>query len=206
VSRFSSTASAILVALVVAACSGSTPSAQGSNSSEPASVAASESAAAEQSQGSEPSYAPGAGNLEGIVPTEVGGLTMDWTYASGQDVLGSEGMTPEVQDFLDAAHADLSDITTAIGFAYDQASGAVISIFALQVAGAGEGALRDEFRSVMEADETNVLSDANVGGKSVLAVSNDDGTTTYLYVKDDVVFLVGGSSQELAADALSQLP
>ena len=77
----------------------------------------------------------------------------------------------------------------------------------LRVAGADEGALRDAFRTTLEADETNVITDATVGGKSVLAVSNDDGVkTTYLYVKNDVVFLVGASSQELAADALSQLP
>jgi len=206
VSRFSATAGAMLVAIVVAACSGSSPSAQQSTGSEQ-SAAASAAASSAASQLSLPSYAAGAGSLEGIVPDTVGGITLQYQFASGQAVLGTQGVTPEVQDFLDKAHADINDVTTAIGVGVDQSSGTAVSIFALRVAGADEGALRDQFKQVMEQNGSNTLTQQTVGGKSVLAIGDSSGdVTTWMYVHSDIVFVVGASSADLAAEALAALP
>jgi len=202
VSRFSATASATLVAIVVAACSGSSPSSQESSGQGP-SVAASAEGSTPASQEALPSNAAGAGSLEGIVPTSVGGITITYQYAVGQDVIGGDAITPEVQDFLDESHADITDVTSATGVGIDQATGTVVSIFALRVAGADEGALRDAFRKSLEADGT-LFTEATVGGKQVLKW--DVELPTFMYVHEDVVFLVGASSQELSAEALSKLP
>jgi hypothetical protein len=204
VNRFRAAVSASLVAIVIAACSGS-PSTEDTPTEEPTPTP---TPATEPSEdGSGPSFAPGAGDLDSILPDEVGGITLDYQFAEGQGVLGSEGVTPEVQDFLDGVGASMDDVRSAIGIGFDQASGGVISIFAIQVSGADEGALLDEFRQVLEADSENVTSEDNVGGKDVLAFGvAGEAANTYLYVRDDVVFMVGGSTAELSEEALSLLP
>jgi hypothetical protein len=141
------------------------------------------------------------------VPETVGGITIQYQYATGQDVLGGQGITPEVQDFLTQTHADINDVTSAIGIGIDQANGTAVSIFALRVAGADEGTLRDQFKQVMEQNGSNTLTEQTVGGKSVLAIADSSGdVTTWMYVHSDIVFVVGASSADLAAEALAALP
>jgi hypothetical protein len=206
VSRFSATGGAILVAFLVAACSGSSPSAQqstGLEQSAPASVAASSAT----SQAAGPSYAPGAGSLEGIVPETVGGITITYQYATGAGVLNSGGITPQIQAFLDQVHASASDISSAIGRGVDSATSSAIGIYALRVAGADEGVLRDAFRQAMEENSSVAFVEQTVGGKQVLAIpSQGPEPPTYMYVHSDVVFVVGASSADLAAEALAALP
>ena len=204
--RFRAAAGATLIAILVAACTGaSSPSAEDSPSEEPTATPTPATEASED--GSEASFAPGAGDLDGILPDEVGGITLEYQFAEGQGVLGSEGITPEVQDFLDRVGANTDDVSTAIGIGVDEESGGIISIFAIRVAGADEGSLRDEFRQVMEEDADSVFTEASVGGKDVLAFGtagqDPDG---FMYVRGDVVFMVGGSTPELSEEALSLLP
>ena len=121
--------------------------------------------------------------------------------------MGSEGMTPEAQEFFDRVGAEPSDLSSAFGFGVDTESGSGISIIAFRVSGADEGRLREEFRSTIEEDDTQTLTEENVAGKDVLAISTDGTDVSgYVYVKNDVVFVVGGSPIDLAEDALSQLP
>jgi hypothetical protein len=203
VNRFRAAASASLVAIIIAACSSASPGAEATEEPIPTPTPATEASEGE----SGPSFAPGAGDLDSILPDEIGGITLEYQFAEGPGVLGSEGITPEVQDFLDRVGANMDDVSSAIGIGVDEASGGIISIFAIRVAGADEGSLRDEFRQVMEEDADSVFTEANVGGKDVLAFGTagqeSDG---YMYVHDDVVFMVGGSTPELTEEALSLLP
>lgn len=192
-------------ALLLAACSSASPSESAAAPSEEAS--SQPSAAASSGDGTGASFVPGAGSLDGILPDSVGGITLEYQYADGQAVLGSEGVTPEVQDFLNRVGGSIDGVSSAFGIGSDQAAGSFISIFAIRVAGADEGRLRDEFRQVMGEGSDNVFTEANVGGKNVLAFgaagAEPDG---YLYVKGDVVFTVGASTPELNEAVLSQLP
>jgi hypothetical protein len=141
------------------------------------------------------------------VPETVGGITINYQYATGAGVLNSGGITPEIQAFLDHVHADASDISSAIGIGIDQATQSAISIYALRVAGADEGALRDAFRQAMEENSSVAFVEQTVSGKHVLAIpSQGSEPPSYMYVHADVVFLVHGTSQELAAEALAALP
>jgi len=207
VNRFRAAASATLIAILFVACSSASPSAEGDQSEEP--IATPTPAIEPSEDGSGPSFAPGAGDLDSILPDEIGGIVLEYQFAEGQGVLGSEGATPEVQDFLDRVGANMDDVSSAIGIGFDQATSGIISIFAIRVAGAEEGSLRDEFRQVMEEDADNVFTEANVGGKDVLAFASGtvgEAADGYMYVHDDIVFLVGGSSPELSEEALSLLP
>ena len=200
-----------LVALFLAACSSD---GAGASASQAASEAASDEpdseATPEPDTGTdtEPTLQPGAGDLAGILPTEIGGITIEYESSSGEDVMGSEGMTPEAQEFFDRVGADADDLSSAFGFGFDTEAGSGISIIAFRIAGADEGRLRDEFRRTLEEDDTQTLSDENVAGKNVIAIGGDEGTeaTGYVYVKNDIVFIIGGSPISLAEEALAQLP
>jgi hypothetical protein len=206
VNRFRAAAGAAFTAILIAACSGaSSPAADDTPTEEPTATPAPSVEASEDGSGA--SFAPGAGDLDSILPDQVGGITLEYQFAEGEGVLGSEGITPEVQDFLNRVGANTDDVSSAIGIGIDQASGGIISIFAIRVAGADEGSLRDEFQQVMEEDADSVFTEATLGGKEVMsfgtAGQEPDG---YMYVHDDVVFMVGGSTPELTVEALSLLP
>jgi hypothetical protein len=205
VNRFRAVAGAALIAILIAACSGASSPAEDTPTQEPTATPAPSVGASEDGSGA--SFAPGAGDLDSILPDEVGGITLEYQFAEGEGVLGSEGITPEVQDFLNRVGADTEDVSSAIGIGIDQASGGIISIFAIRVAGADEGSLRDEFRQVMEEDADSVFSEATLGGKEVMSFGTEgEEPDGYMYVHDDVVFMVGGSSPELTEEALSLLP
>lgn len=204
--RFRAAAGATLIAFLIAACTGA-PAVDETPSEEPTDTP---TPATEPSEdGSAASFAPGGGDLDSILPDEVGGIAIQYQFTEGQGVLGSEGVTPDVQDSLDRMGADMDDVSLAFGYGIDQASGGYVSIFAIRVAGADGGTLREEFRRSMVEDSDNVFTEATVGGKDVLAFAS--GTETeeadgYMYVHDDVVFMVGGSTPELSEEALSLLP
>jgi len=203
VNRFRAAASASLVAILIAACSG-TPATEDTPTEEPT---ATPTPASEPSEdGSGPSFEPGAGDLDSLLPDEVGGIALEYQFADGQGVLGSEGITPEVQDFLDRVGANMDEVSSAIGIGFDEPSSGFVSIFAIRVAGADEGSLRDEFRQLMEEDADSVATETSLGGKDVMAFGtagqDPDG---YMYVHDDVVFMVAGSTPELTEEALSLL-
>ena len=190
-----------LLAFFVAACS-----------SDQSGSSADESAAAEQTEEVAPEPAaettpePGAGDLAGLLPTEVGGIAIEYESSSGEAVIGSEGVTPEAQEFFDRVGAVPSDLSSAFGIGIDQEEGGVITIGAIRVAGADEGTLRDEFRASIE-DQGDVVTEGNIAGKEVLVIGEDETEGSgYFYVKGDVVFIVGGSPASLAEEALSQLP
>jgi len=195
-----------LVALFLAACS------SGQSDSSSAATATAEATEAPESEEtpepqSEATLEPGAGDLDAVLPDEVGGITIEYESSSGAEVMGSEGMTPEAQEFFDRVGADVSDLSSAFGFGLDAEAGTGISIIAFRVAGADEGRLRDEFRSTIEDDETQTVTEEQVAGKSVLALSTEGGDASgYVYVKGDIVFIVGGSPMSLVEEALSELP
>jgi hypothetical protein len=157
--------------------------------------------------GGEPSAEAGAGDLAALLPEEVGGLTIEYTSASGEDVFTSEGAAPPAADaFLEELGADPADVSSAFGFAFDATSGEGISIVAFRVEGADEGALRNAFVTAMESEGTLAGEETTVGGKSVLFMGDANATNGYLYVHDDVAYLVSGEPAELAEEALAALP
>jgi len=199
-----------LILLVAAACSsGSSPGATTSEAAATPTPSPEPSVAA--SIPPLPSLGEGAGELADILPTEVGGLTIQYQHMAGEEVFGAEEMPPETEAFLDRLNAEPSDISSAFGFAFDAgasdplAAGG-ISIVAFRVAGQDEGTLRAAFVEAMETEAgTPVGEEVQVGGKTVTAIG-DDETSGYLYVHGDVVFIVGGSPPQLVEEAFAALP
>jgi len=199
----------VLLALLVAACSSGT-----SSSGEESQAVATEEPTPESTpsevaatDGGEASLEPGAGDLTGLLPTEVGGLSITYQSASGEEVIGSEGVTPEARAFFDRVGASASDLSSAFGSGFDMEAGQFLTILAFRVAGAEEGTLRDEFLSVMQTEGDVVGEETSVGGKTVHTFgSAGEQTNGFLYVKDDVVYVVGGEPSSLAEEALAALP
>ena len=200
--RLRAAASASLVAILIAACSAASPGAEETEEPTPTPTPATEPS----EDGSGPSFAPGAGDLDSLLPDLVGGIALGYQFAQGQGVVGSDGITPEIQASLDRMGADMDDVSFAFGYGIDQAIG-YISIFAIQVVGADGETLRDEFQQSMMEDSDSVATETSLAGKDVTAFGtagqDPDG---YMYVHDDVVFMVAGSTPELTVEALSLLP
>lgn len=158
------------------------------------------------SEGALPSFEPGAGDLARVLPTEIGGLQITYQSSSGEDAIASGDLTPEEQAVFDRLGASPSDVTVAFGTGGDPASGdSFIIISAIQVEGADESALREEFLASME-DSGGVGEETTVGGKQVIPLGASGEESGYVYVKGDIAFSVFAIPTDLAAEALSQLP
>lgn len=153
-----------------------------------------------------PSFEEGAGDLADLLPTEIAGLTIQYVHATGDQVVGSEDLPPEVQDFFDRTGATADDLSSAIGFAFDLESGIGFSILAFRVAGADEGELRTLFLDTFETEGSVIGEEESVGGKTVTPISDDGTVSGYVYVRDDVVFMVGGEPMTAVEEALEALP
>lgn len=154
----------------------------------------------------DPSLAPGAGDLADLLPEEVGGLTLEYAHSSGAQVFDSTGTTPEAIEFLDRVGATPDNVSSAFGFSFDPEAQEGVSIVAFRVEGADEGQLRDGFLSVFEEEGSTVGEETTLGGKTVRQIGDAEATTGYLYVHDDVVYLVSGEPVGLAEEALQLLP
>jgi hypothetical protein len=201
-----------LLVFVVAACTTAEVSTSDEASEPTASAEATPEPTPEESDEptdeAEPSLSEGAGDLDDVLPDEVGGLTIEYQHSSGADVIGAEGVTPEAQAFFDRVGADPSDLSSAFGFAFDAAgSGSGISIVAFRVEGADEGTLRTEFLATMTEAGDTLGREQTMGGKTVQVFGSDPASPDgYIYVHDDTVFIVGGEPASLVEEALAALP
>jgi len=193
---------AILVTIALAACTATTG---GSPSPTATPTPAAEPTPAD---GDEPA---GDEALETLIPDEVGGITLEKESMTGADVLGDEGVTPELQAFLQAVGADVGDISAAFGTGFNADDPEdFVFISAFRVAGANEDALLAEMQSSMESEyEGAEVNQANLGGKDVTIIAYGDGPErqmVYLHARGDIMFVVFGSTEELVEEALSKIP
>lgn len=144
--------------------------------------------------------------LEGLLPDAVGDLTLTKFSVKGAEFFASAGTDPAFKDFLDRVGAQPDDVSAA--FAADQSSTA-LQLLALRVAGANTDDLKTEFRRAMAASSSSAidLTEATVGGKSVLTgFDSDQQANVYFYVVDDVLFFVTTADKTVAEAALQKLP
>lgn len=195
-----------LLTSILAACAGDAESPTPSATVAPTAAVESGVASSPTPSGGTPSE-EGAGDLAALLPTEVGGIEIAYRYRTGAAVVGSGELTAEAQEFVDAVGADLSDFSMASGIGFEQGFERNVAITAMRVAGADEGELRDAFRRTIENDPSQTLTEATVEGRSVLTMAEDGGESTgYVYVKGDIVFVVGATPLSLADEALATLP
>ena len=210
-----------LIAVLVVACSSGPSASPSSNlaASQPVSVAPTtaatpstapaESGVASESCPPLPNSAP---DLLALLPDQVGALPpvpCTTTSQKGEELIGS-GDTQQFTDFLDRVGAEAADVSVAtkvFGNLLDPTTGVIIT--AIRVEGGAGTQLLDELKSSLESGSSSVAwESAAIGGKDVQVGSDpsSSGGKTYAYASGDTVFAVIAPDDELAADALSQLP
>lgn len=138
--------------------------------------------------------------LEKRLPTKVGDIaleTLSYPSATGTDVEPSGG--PDALDAaLAAAGKSGADLQLATAMSID--SSTALAIWAMTIPGMSGADLLSILRG---ADAGGSQEERDVSGKHVVALTDPDGATSYLYVSGDVVFVVGGdpavAQQALAA-------
>jgi hypothetical protein len=212
-------ASAIL-AIMVAACGGSAtaapsataPSAAASSapSVEPSpSPEASPAAAASTGPDASgaipsialPSFNPDK-NLEALLPTTFGGVTLQKFSMKGAQFLGSNP-DPTFNQAIAALGLTAADVSVAV--AADPTGKMDISFAAIRFAGADSGKLLTVFTAASQATG-DLVGSVNVGGKDVIKTKDSSGSFSYFYVKNDTVLGVTAKTDAAAGPALQVLP
>ena len=205
--RRTGTGLALLVgaALFVVACSGS--AATTAPSAAPTTLTAATQAPASQAPSSGlpgfsfalPSFTSDA-ELEAKFPKELGGETIQILSMSGSDFMGSGMSGNELGPVLQQLGKSPSDLSVAVGGTMN------ISVIAFRIKGVPADQFLNAYTS--QAAQGAAITDASFGGKSVKKVVATGQDPVYLYLKDDVIWTVGGSglTDALLNEAFSKLP
>ncbi len=212
-------ASAVL-AIMVAACGGSAtaaPSAAAPSVAASAAPSVQPSPSPEASAAAAASTAPDASgaipsiglpsfnadkNLEALLPTTFGGVTLQKFSMKGAQFLGQSSNS----DLNKAvASLGLSTADVSVAFAADPTGKMDITFAAIRFAGADSGKLLQVFQAASTASGSLVAS-VNVGGKDVIKTQDKSGSLSYFYVRNDVILGVTAKTDAAAGPALQVLP
>ena len=197
------------LALAVGACGGSAatsaPTSAASTEAPPVSEApATEAPAASGLPGFSfalPSFTADT-ELEAMFPKEIAGKTLQVLSMSGTDFMGANPAGDAIQPVLTQLGKSPSDLSVAFGGTED------LAVIAFRI----KGIAAEQFLGAytQTAAQGATITDASFGGKSVKKVVTTDQppTTTYLYLKNDVIWTVSGSAltDALLNEAFSKLP
>jgi hypothetical protein len=187
-------------AMLIAACSGA-----GTATTAPATAAPATTGPATQAPG--PTEVPGSSpglsfalpsfhgdtDLEGMIPTSIGGETLTVLSMTGDQFLGNGTTSPELAGALQALGKTTSDLSVAF------AGSSTLTVVAFRVKGVAANALYDAFKAAETDDST--ATNVSFGGKTVVKLVSAD-STAYIYLKDDTMFVIGGSGETTPTDAL----
>jgi hypothetical protein len=144
-------------------------------------------------------------DLESMIPTTVGGQTLTTLSMTGDQFLGDGSSSPQLAGALTALGKTPADLSVAF------AGSTKITIVAFRVQGVPASTLFDAFKSAASGNYT--ATSVSYGGKNVTKVEPGDDTISFIYLKDDTMFLVGspGSgatapSDDLLNEAFQKLP
>ena len=200
--RFHAAVAALVLAMLVAACGGSTSSATASPTPSP-----------EPTTNSSAGALPSAGavsDLEGLIPAEIGGITLQKSSMSGDQFVNSGSTSQELQDFLEGLGVAVEDVAIAIGVGLSTETGEAAAMFAFRADGADTDRLVNGFKEAYDADNDRglVWEPVSIGGKSAERTTNPQqpDQVIYLYAKDDILFFLTTATEEQAAEALAALP
>lgn len=204
-----STLLALLLALVVTACSSEEPSTPSPATPEPTPVATPEPTddGTSGSPGAFPSFElDGDPELASRFPTTVAGEPL-LLQSLGGDAFAAAGPDPVFDDFLSAIGAEATDVSVAFGGA--QIGEETLTAGAFRVRGASEDDLEREFIAASEeAGEVPELAEETVGGKDVWTAIEESGETdvqVFVYTSGDTLYFLTGSVEH-AAEILEALP
>ena len=144
-------------------------------------------------------------DLEGMIPDTIGGEDLTVMSMTGDQFLGDGTSSPE----LAGALRDLGKSTADLSVAF--AGNTKISVVAFRVKGVAADALFTAFKSAGTDEYTS--ENVSFGGKSVVKLVPADGSTAFIYLKNDTMFVVGGTgagdtipTDDILNEVFSKLP
>ena len=194
---------AMLLTLVVAACS-SEQASPSAGASEPASATAEPTPEATPEETAAPPSASGSTGgigtdsaLLDLLPDSLGGndrTDLDLTtFPAFTAALQAQGMNADDVEYVVSTYGTGSDVVTATAMRIPGLDRPALEQMARMMTGATDGAGSAEV--------------VTVGGKEVIAVSTaEQGQVGYMYFTGDGVFIIGSTSEDLVEELLSQLP
>ena len=143
--------------------------------------------------------------LEALLPAGLNGTSFDIQSGTGDSILGDDAFGTSMTAFLTSAGKTPADLHIA------QASPTVAfdgSIGVYRVAGVGATAIRDALIQAWMGDQTDLkVSQVTLGGTAVTKADFGEGTVpSFLYVRDDVVFDIETTDENMAIAAIAALP
>jgi hypothetical protein len=201
--RLALTAASAVLAVLTAACGGSsaaTPSASSPTiaaSTAPSASPAPTEAAVATTSVTVPNQDT---NLEALLPSTFAGTKLQKISMKGSQYLGANSELGKVVTELGLTTADVS-----VAIATSPGSANSPTFVAVRFAGADSGKLLQVFQAATVASG-DVVTPANVAGKDVLKTTDKAGATTYFYVHNDVVLGVTAKDEATAAAGLALLP
>jgi hypothetical protein len=219
------------LAMIVAACSGSSATAAPSSPpSSPPAVTSAGPVSAPPVSTVVPSFAipsfvlPSGGSfaipsftlpsedkdLEARLPNSLNGVTLTKVSFRGDTILGgpASSSTADIRAILAGLGKTPSDFSEAV--ASDPTGALKVTLGAIRVTGADGGAMLNAFLTASKNTSPDLqVSQANLGGKNVTVVTNPSSSsagTTYIYASGDTLFFAQTLDAQLAAAALAAMP
>ena len=191
--------------MLVAACGGNSATPAPTSAATTAPVTAAPATTAPATEGPAATTNPGAtldlssfhgdANLESLLPKTVGGEDLTVLSMTGDQFLSSPAASQQLQAALTALGKQPSDLSAAFG------GNTFITIIAFRLKGVGADVLFNQFKQSQTGSFT--ADSVSYGGKSVTKITPSDGSdVSFIYVKDDTMFVVGSAGTTALSDAL----
>ncbi len=144
--------------------------------------------------------------LEAMLPKSIRGTTIHYASVRGDEFISEDDAV--ILDFLAVLGKSPTDLTSVQSL---DASALRLVITAIHVASAEPDALLAAYLQAARAQSEgrDQISVATVAGREVTSVvdpQSDSTVPTYVYVKDDVIFIVRSPEQATAEEALRIMP
>ena len=202
---------ALAIAALIAATAGWTTVAVLALRSPSVAVVASPTETIDPDATEDPSSAPladthDAPELEALLPTELSGTPLQRQSWDGGGILTDDAWSTSLTTFLTGAGKKSTDLRAAQ--ADDPEQVLEVSVGAYRVPGLKAEAVRDALIAAWKGDNPAMkLTELTLGGKKVTRGDfGEDVPSTYLYLRDDVVFDIWTSDEKVALEAIASLP
>lgn len=144
--------------------------------------------------------------MESLLPASLNGTALLVQSWDGKGLLSDDPWSTSMSAFLAAACKVPADLR--YGQAYDENQTIDVGIGVYKVVGVDATAMRDALIAAWKGDYPEMtISQVKVGDKDVTKGDFGEGiVTSYLYIRDDVVYDIESGDEETANTALAALP
>ena len=145
-------------------------------------------------------------DLEALLPTAINGTTLEIQSWTGDGILTDDAWSTSVTAFLTTQGKTPADLAVAQGYDPNQVLDGSVGVY--RATGVAATALRDALVAAWKGDYPDMtITQVTLGGKEVTKGGfGADTASSFLYIRDDVVFDIESTDEAIATAALAALP